>query len=78
MAESCSNRTFEMLLDGIKESKDATIGLRQEIAGGFEMIGKRFEKMDSRVRKLENWRSGIVAIGTFIVVVGGILWKVLQ
>lgn len=67
--DSMSDRTFEMLRDDIKESKEATEKVHREVKRGFE-------KLDNRVRKLENWRSGIVATGTFVIIVGGVLLKI--
>ena len=67
--DSMSNRTFEMVIKSIDESKKATQEVHKEVKRGFE-------KLNRRVRKLENWRSGIIAVGTFVIIVGGILLKV--
>ena len=55
------DKAFEMLRDDIKE-------IKRDVKNGFAGI-------NGRVRKLEIWRAGIVAIGGALVVVVGLILK---
>ena len=66
-----SDRTFGML-------RDESAAFRKELASGFKMIGDRFEKMDCRIRKLENWRNAIAGAFTLIVITGAVVLKILK
>ena len=52
------------------------------ILGQLDRIEKKVDKgfynMNSRVRKLENWRSYILGAWGFTVVLAGILWSVFK
>lgn len=40
---------------------------------GQDIIIEKLDKQNGRVRKLEDWRTGIVAVGSFIILLLGFL-----
>lgn len=63
MAADINSQTFELLVDTLKRIED-------KVDGGFD-------KMNGRVRKLENWRWYVIGIAAAVALLFPLLVKVL-
>jgi len=66
-----NEREIGIIIEKLENIEESQKEIKTDMKDGFA-------KLNGRVRKLENWRSGIVAVFSFIIIVAGFLvrfWK---
>jgi len=72
---STLEQTIERVLRKFEDVPETLAEIRKDIQQQKQAIEK-ISKLEPRIRKLENWRTGIVFIGGFVMAIIGIVYTI--